>query len=137
MNEGIIPALESSHALAQAIKMAEAVTEETVFLVNLSGRGDKDLAHVQTVLEAEEQNQDEWANELYSSDYFQQLYDWAILMVKEGKAYVAMSGWSLTNPASSQTWSSRSAQLKMPLCCLGVLNSNECTSTFLHQFWTS
>ena len=30
----------------------------------------------------------QWANELYSSDYFQQLYDWAILMVKEGKAYV-------------------------------------------------
>ena len=30
----------------------------------------------------------EWENELYSSDYFQQLYDWAILMVKEGKAYV-------------------------------------------------
>jgi tryptophan synthase beta chain len=59
MNEGIIPALESSHALAQAIKMAEAVTEETVFLVNLSGRGDKDLAHVQTVLEAKEQNQGE------------------------------------------------------------------------------
>ncbi|NQZ89112.1 MAG: tryptophan synthase subunit beta [Colwellia sp.] len=51
MNEGIIPALESSHALAHALKMAEAVTEETVFLVNLSGRGDKDLAHVQTVLE--------------------------------------------------------------------------------------
>jgi tryptophan synthase beta chain len=57
MNEGIIPALESSHALAQAIKMAEAVTEETVFLVNLSGRGDKDLAHVQTVLQTEENNQ--------------------------------------------------------------------------------
>ena len=51
MNEGIIPALESSHALAHALKMAEAVTAETVFLVNLSGRGDKDLAHVQTVLE--------------------------------------------------------------------------------------
>lgn len=50
-NEGIIPALESSHALAQAIKMAEAVTEETIFLVNLSGRGDKDLAHVHKVLE--------------------------------------------------------------------------------------
>ena len=49
-NEGIIPALESSHALAQAIKMAEQVTEKTVFLVNLSGRGDKDLAHVHTVL---------------------------------------------------------------------------------------
>ena len=49
-NEGIIPALESSHALAHAIKMAEQVTEKTVFLVNLSGRGDKDLAHVHTVL---------------------------------------------------------------------------------------
>ena len=49
-NEGIIPALESSHALAQALKMAENVTEETIFLVNLSGRGDKDLAHVHTIL---------------------------------------------------------------------------------------
>lgn len=29
-----------------------------------------------------------WANELYSSDYFQQLYDWAIQLIKEGKAYV-------------------------------------------------
>ena len=30
----------------------------------------------------------QWANELYSSDYFQQLYDWAILMIKNGNAYV-------------------------------------------------
>ena len=30
----------------------------------------------------------QWANELYSSDYFQQLYDWAVLMIKDGKAYV-------------------------------------------------
>jgi len=30
----------------------------------------------------------EWADELYSSDYFQQLYDWAILLIKNGKAYV-------------------------------------------------
>lgn len=30
----------------------------------------------------------EWADELYSSDYFQQLYDWAILLIKKGKAYV-------------------------------------------------
>ena len=30
----------------------------------------------------------EWANELYSSDYFQQLYDWSIEMIKNGKAYV-------------------------------------------------
>ena len=52
-SEGIIPALESSHALAQALKMAENVSEETIFLVNLSGRGDKDLAHVHTVLHPE------------------------------------------------------------------------------------
>ena len=56
--EGIIPALESSHALAQAIKMAEEVTEDTVFLVNLSGRGDKDLAHVHTVLHPETSQQE-------------------------------------------------------------------------------
>ncbi|MCJ8320716.1 MAG: tryptophan synthase subunit beta [Colwellia sp.] len=51
LNEGIIPALESSHALAHALKMAKDVTEETIFLVNLSGRGDKDLAHVHAILE--------------------------------------------------------------------------------------
>ncbi|WP_188152159.1 tryptophan synthase subunit beta [Teredinibacter waterburyi] len=45
--EGIIPALESSHALAHALKMAEAATKETVLVVNLSGRGDKDIQHVQ------------------------------------------------------------------------------------------
>ncbi len=49
-NEGIIPALESSHALAYAIKRAKAATEPTVLLVNLSGRGDKDLAHVHRLL---------------------------------------------------------------------------------------
>lgn len=54
-NEGIIPALESSHALAQALKMAEEVTEETIFLVNLSGRGDKDLAHVHTILNGDKE----------------------------------------------------------------------------------
>ena len=52
-NEGIIPALESSHALAQALKMAKEVTQETIFLVNLSGRGDKDLAHVHAILSPE------------------------------------------------------------------------------------
>jgi glutaminyl-tRNA synthetase len=30
----------------------------------------------------------QWANELYSSDYFQQLYEWAVLLIKDGKAYV-------------------------------------------------
>lgn len=41
--EGIIPALESSHALAEAIKRAPALPRETLLLVNLSGRGDKDM----------------------------------------------------------------------------------------------
>lgn len=41
--EGIIPALESSHALAHAIKLAPGLTKENVLLVNLSGRGDKDI----------------------------------------------------------------------------------------------
>ena len=54
LNEGIIPALESSHALAQALKMAESATEETIYLVNLSGRGDKDLAHVHAILSPED-----------------------------------------------------------------------------------
>jgi len=53
LNEGIIPALESSHALAHALKMAKNVTEETMFLVNLSGRGDKDLAHVNAIISPE------------------------------------------------------------------------------------
>jgi len=44
--EGIIPALESSHAVAQAIKMAPAMAKDKVLLVNLSGRGDKDMATV-------------------------------------------------------------------------------------------
>lgn len=44
--EGIIPALESSHALAQAIKMAPTMSPEQILLVNLSGRGDKDMATV-------------------------------------------------------------------------------------------
>lgn len=42
-SEGIIPALESSHALAQAKKQAKKYTNNDVLLVNLSGRGDKDL----------------------------------------------------------------------------------------------
>ena len=48
--EGIIPALESSHALAYALEYAEQCREETLLLVNLSGRGDKDLAHVNKIL---------------------------------------------------------------------------------------
>lgn len=48
--EGIIPALESSHALAHAITMAEEAEDGTIIVVNLSGRGDKDLAHVTKIL---------------------------------------------------------------------------------------
>ena len=44
--EGIIPALESSHALAEAIKLAPGMAKDTALLVNLSGRGDKDMATV-------------------------------------------------------------------------------------------
>ena len=41
--EGIIPALESSHALAYAAKIAPKLPKDTILLVNLSGRGDKDM----------------------------------------------------------------------------------------------
>ncbi len=44
--EGIIPALESAHAIAFATKFAAQATKETLLLVNLSGRGDKDITHV-------------------------------------------------------------------------------------------
>src|SRR3954469_5424284 len=42
--EGIIPALESSHAVAHVIKVAPGMPKESVIIVNLSGRGDKDVA---------------------------------------------------------------------------------------------
>ncbi|MEH7084233.1 tryptophan synthase subunit beta [Neobacillus drentensis] len=44
--EGIIPALESSHAVAYAIKLAKELSNEDVLIVNLSGRGDKDVEQV-------------------------------------------------------------------------------------------
>ena len=44
--EGIIPALESSHALAYATKLAPSLARDAILLVNLSGRGDKDMATV-------------------------------------------------------------------------------------------
>lgn len=48
--EGIIPALESSHAVANAIKIAPDMSRESIILVNLSGRGDKDLEIVEEIL---------------------------------------------------------------------------------------
>jgi len=44
--EGIIPALESAHALSHAFKIAPTLPKETIILVNLSGRGDKDVDYV-------------------------------------------------------------------------------------------
>lgn len=44
--EGILPALESSHALAHAMKLAPTMDKDAIILVNLSGRGDKDVAQV-------------------------------------------------------------------------------------------
>lgn len=44
--EGIIPALESSHALAEAIKRAPKLPKDALLLVNLSGRGDKDMDNI-------------------------------------------------------------------------------------------
>ncbi|MBF0316735.1 MAG: tryptophan synthase subunit beta [Nitrospirae bacterium] len=44
--EGIMPALESAHAVSEAIKLAPTLSKETVIIVNLSGRGDKDVLHV-------------------------------------------------------------------------------------------
>jgi len=49
-SEGIICAFESAHALAHALKLAEAATEETLLVVNLSGRGDKDMVQAQGLL---------------------------------------------------------------------------------------
>ena len=44
--EGIIPALESSHAIAEAVKVAPKMSADQIIIVNLSGRGDKDVAQV-------------------------------------------------------------------------------------------
>jgi tryptophan synthase beta chain len=49
--EGILPALESSHAIAYVMHVARTYGSDAVLLVNLSGRGDKDVQTVETVLE--------------------------------------------------------------------------------------
>jgi tryptophan synthase beta chain len=48
--EGIIPALESSHAIAQVRKLAPTLPKDAIVLVNLSGRGDKDVPTVRAIL---------------------------------------------------------------------------------------
>ncbi|GAB4406373.1 MAG: tryptophan synthase subunit beta [Thermodesulfovibrionales bacterium] len=44
--EGIIPALESAHAIAETVKLAPTLSRESIIIVNLSGRGDKDVQQV-------------------------------------------------------------------------------------------
>ena len=44
--EGIIPALESSHAVAYGMKLAKTLSKEKIVVVNLSGRGDKDVEYI-------------------------------------------------------------------------------------------
>ena len=49
--EGIIPALESAHAVAHALKVASQMKEDEIVVVNLSGRGDKDVNTARECLE--------------------------------------------------------------------------------------
>jgi tryptophan synthase beta chain len=51
--EGILPALESSHALAYGLRRAKEMTQEQIIIVNLSGRGDKDMGIVMEALAEE------------------------------------------------------------------------------------
>jgi tryptophan synthase beta chain len=51
-SEGIIPALESSHAVAYAIEVAKNMNKDETVVVNLSGRGDKDLSIVMSAVKA-------------------------------------------------------------------------------------
>jgi tryptophan synthase beta chain len=48
--EGIIPALESSHAIAEAIRRAPKMSGDQLMIINLSGRGDKDVAQVANLI---------------------------------------------------------------------------------------
>jgi tryptophan synthase beta chain len=47
--EGITPALESAHAIAEVVKRAPRLSKEEIIMVNLSGRGDKDVQHVANI----------------------------------------------------------------------------------------
>ena len=53
--EGIIPARESSHALAYVQKLAATLAKDSLIIVNLSGRGDKDVDEVRMILAARKQ----------------------------------------------------------------------------------
>ncbi|MCY9694014.1 tryptophan synthase subunit beta [Paenibacillus alginolyticus] len=49
--EGIIPALESAHAIAQTVKIAPTMSKDEIIIVNLSGRGDKDVESIMSYLD--------------------------------------------------------------------------------------
>ncbi len=49
--EGIIPALESSHAIAHVIKIAPKLSKDKIIIINLSGRGDKDIDYVENLID--------------------------------------------------------------------------------------
>ncbi|WP_135227939.1 tryptophan synthase subunit beta [Deinococcus fonticola] len=53
--EGLIPAIESAHAVYHAVELARSMRHDQVIVVNLSGRGDKDVAEVMRLLELERQ----------------------------------------------------------------------------------
>lgn len=57
--EGIIPALESSHAVALAIKLAEQMSKDETMVICLSGRGDKDVEQVKEILDRNEMAKEE------------------------------------------------------------------------------
>jgi tryptophan synthase beta chain len=48
--EGIIPALESTHAIVEGVKRAREMRKDEILLINLSGRGDKDVNQVAKLL---------------------------------------------------------------------------------------
>ena len=48
--EGIIPAIESSHAIAGALRLAPTLDKDKIIVINLSGRGDKDVAEIASIL---------------------------------------------------------------------------------------
>jgi tryptophan synthase beta chain len=52
--EGIIPALETSHAIYQATLVAREMAKDQILVVNLSGRGDKDMVQVSQLMGVEE-----------------------------------------------------------------------------------
>jgi hypothetical protein len=77
-----------------------------------------------------------WANECYSSDYFQQLYDWAVRLIKQGKAYVdqqsseqiAEQKGTPTSPGTPSPFRDRSLAENLETCTCAI---QFCTASFM------